>query len=118
MKNLKYVKIIKIYKILTQIHLNYRFKKITLKNFQIHGLCYCLAKGVKILDSMKCSPLLAPIPPDTWKSEIQLGSGIIIMLFLLSYEVYVIAQQVHLYLNTYTHKYIFSENTFFLMEPT
>ena len=32
-KNLKYVKTIKMYKILTQIHLNYKFKKITFKNF-------------------------------------------------------------------------------------
>ena len=85
-KNLKYVKTIKMYNILTQIHLNYKFKKITFKNIQIHGLSDCLAKGVKILDGMKCSPLLAPIPLDTWKSEIQLSSGIIIMLFLLSYE--------------------------------
>ena len=77
------------YKILTQIHLNYKFKKITFKNIQIHGLSDCLAKGVKILDGMKCSPLLAPIPLDTWKSEIQLSSGIIIMLFLLSYEVHI-----------------------------
>ena len=38
---------------------------------------------------MKCSPLLAPIPLDTWKSEIQLSSGIIIMLFLLSYEIHI-----------------------------
>ena len=41
------------YKILTQIHLNYKFKKITFKNIQIHGLSDCLAKGVKILDGMK-----------------------------------------------------------------
>ena len=47
----------------------------------------CLAKGVKILDGMKCSPLFAPIPLDTWNSEIQLSSVVIIMLFLLSYEV-------------------------------
>ena len=66
----------------------------------------CLAKGVKILDGMKCSPLFAPIPLDTWKSEIQLSSGIIIMLFLLSYEV-------HVNTYTHTHKYIFSENAFF-----
>ena len=46
-KNLKYVKTIKMYKILTQIHLNYKFKKITFKNIQIHGLSDCLAKGVK-----------------------------------------------------------------------
>ena len=41
------------YKILTQIHLNYKFKKITFKNNQIHGLSDCLAKGLKILDGMK-----------------------------------------------------------------
>ena len=41
------------YKILTQIHLNYKFKKITFKNNQIHGLSDCLAKGVRILDGMK-----------------------------------------------------------------
>ena len=66
-KKLKYVKSIKMYKILTQINL---FKIITFKNIQIHGLSDCLAKGVKILDSMKCSSLFAPIPFDTWKSEI------------------------------------------------
>ena len=38
---------------------------------------------------MKCSPLFASTPLDTWKSEIQLSSGIIIMLFLLSYEVHI-----------------------------
>ena len=53
MKILKYVKTIKNYKILTQIHLNYKFKKITFKNIQNHGLTDCLAKGVKILDGMK-----------------------------------------------------------------
>ena len=37
-KNLKYAKTIKMYKILTQIHQNYKFRKIMLKNFQIHGL--------------------------------------------------------------------------------
>ena len=73
---------------LHEIHLNYKFKKITFKNIQIHGLFDCLAKRVKILDGMKCSPLLAPIPLDIWKSEIQLSSGIIIMMFLLSYEVH------------------------------
>ena len=52
-KNLKYVKTIKKYKILTQIHLNYKFKKITFKNIQNHGLTDSLAKGVKILDGMK-----------------------------------------------------------------
>ena len=35
------------YKILTQIHLNYKFKKITFKNIQIHGLSDCLAKRCK-----------------------------------------------------------------------
>ena len=40
------------YKILTEIHLNYKFKKITCKNIQNHGLTDCLAKGVKILDGM------------------------------------------------------------------
>ena len=77
------------YKILTQIYFNYKFKKITFKNFQIHGLSDCLAKGVKILDGMKCSPLLAPIPLDTWRFEMQLSSGIIMMLFLLSCEVHI-----------------------------
>ena len=52
-KNLKYVKTIKKYKILTQIHLNHKFKKITFKNIQNHGLTDCLVKGVKILDGMK-----------------------------------------------------------------
>ena len=33
------------YKILTQIHLNYKFKKITFENIQNHGLTDCLAKG-------------------------------------------------------------------------
>ena len=88
-KNLKYVKTIKMCKILTQIHLNYKSKKITFKNIQIHGLSDYPAKGVKILNGMKCSPLFAPIPLGTWKSEIQLSSGIIIMLFLLSYEVHI-----------------------------
>ena len=83
------MKTIKNYKILTQIHLNYKFKKITFKNIQIHGLSNCLAKGVKIRDGMKCSPLFAPIPLETWKSEIQLSSGIIIMLLLLCYEVHI-----------------------------
>ena len=40
----------------------------------------CLAKRVIILDGMKCSPLFAPIPLDTWKSEIQLSSSYIIMM--------------------------------------
>jgi len=52
-KNLKYVKTIKMYKILTLIHLNYKFKKITFKNNQNHRLTDCLAKGIKILDCMK-----------------------------------------------------------------
>ena len=41
------------YKILTEIDLNYKFKKITFKNIQNHGLTDCLAKGVKILDGMQ-----------------------------------------------------------------
>ena len=61
-------------------------KRLRLKIFRFTN---CLAKAVKILDGMKCSPLFAPIPLDTWKSEIQLSSGIIIMLFLLSYEVHI-----------------------------
>ena len=81
------------YKKLTQIHLNYKFKKITFKNFQIHGLSDCLAKGVKIVDGTKCSPLLAPVPLDTWKFEMQLRSGIIIMLFLLSHKVHIILKK-------------------------
>ena len=52
-KKLKYVKTIQMYEILAQIHLNYKFKKNTFKNIQIHGLSDCLAKGVKILDGMK-----------------------------------------------------------------
>ena len=52
-KNLKYVKTITVYKILTKIDLNYKFKKITFKNIQNHGLTDCLAKGVKILGGMK-----------------------------------------------------------------
>ena len=52
-KKLKYEKTIKMYKILTQIHLNHKFKKITFKNIKNHGLTDCLAKGVKILDDMK-----------------------------------------------------------------
>ena len=66
------------YKIITQIHLNHKFKKITFKNIKNHGLTDCLAKGVKILDGMKCSPLFAPISLDTWKCEIQLSSGIVL----------------------------------------
>ena len=46
---------------LTQIDLHYKFKKITLRNISIHGFFNCLAKGVKILDGMKCSSLFAPI---------------------------------------------------------
>ena len=49
-KNLKYVKTIKMYKISLEIHLNYKFKKITFKSIQIHGESDCLAKRVKILD--------------------------------------------------------------------
>ena len=52
-KNLKYVKTIKMYKILTEIDLNYKFKKITFKNIHNHGLTDCLVKGVKILDGMQ-----------------------------------------------------------------
>ena len=52
-KNRKYVKTIKMYKILTLIHLNYKFKKSTFKNIQNHGLTDCLANGVQILDGMK-----------------------------------------------------------------
>ena len=88
-KNLKFVKTIKMYKISIEIHLNCKFKKITFKNIQIHGLSDCLAKRVKILDHMKCSPVFDPIPLDTWRSEIPLSSGIIIMLFLLSYKVHI-----------------------------
>ena len=41
------------YKIFTEIHLNYKFKKITFKNIQNHGLTDQLAKGVKMLGGMK-----------------------------------------------------------------
>ena len=41
------------YKILTQTHFNYKFKKIMLKNIYIHRLSDCLAMRVKILDGMK-----------------------------------------------------------------
>ena len=43
-----------------------------LKNICNHRLSDRLAnsKKVKILDGMKCSPLFAAIPFDTWKSEI------------------------------------------------
>ena len=37
-KNLKYVKTIKMYKILTLIHLNYKINKIAFKNIQNHWL--------------------------------------------------------------------------------
>ena len=102
------------HKILTEIHLNYKFKKITFKNIQNHGLTDCPAKGVKILDGMKCSPLFAPIPLDTWKSEIQLSSGIIIMLFLLSYEVHIMLNksiQTLIHINTSSLKRLFSNGT-------
>ena len=92
-KKLKYVTTIKMYKILTHIHWIYKFNKITFKNIKIHGLSDCLAKGVKILDGMKCIALFAPIPLGTWKSEIQLSSGIIIMLLLLSYEVHIMLKK-------------------------
>ena len=52
-KNLQYVKTVKMCKISTEIHLNYKVKKITFKNIQNHGLTDCLAKGVKILDGLK-----------------------------------------------------------------
>ena len=52
-KNIKYVKTIKMYKILIQIHLNYKFKKIASKNFHNHKLTNCLAKRFEILDGMK-----------------------------------------------------------------
>ena len=52
-KNLKYVKTIKMYKILTEIDLNYKFKKIRFKNIKNHELTDCLAEGVKILDGMQ-----------------------------------------------------------------
>jgi len=52
-KNLKYVKTFKMYKIFTLIHLNYKIKKIPLKNIQNHGLTDCRAKGIKILEYMK-----------------------------------------------------------------
>ena len=41
---------IKNLQISTEIHLNYKVKKITFKNIQNHGLTDCLAKGLKILD--------------------------------------------------------------------
>ena len=65
------------YKTFTQIHLNYKFEKIMLKNIYIHRLSDCLAnsKKVKILDGMKFSSTCS--------------SGNIIMLFLLSYEVHI-----------------------------
>ena len=47
------------YKILTQTHFNYKFKKIMLKNIYIQRLSDCLAVKVKILDGMKkkhCMP--------------------------------------------------------------
>ena len=62
-----------------------------LKNICNHRLSDRLAnsKKVKILDGMKCSPLFAAIPFDTWKSEIWLSSANIIMLFLQPYEVHI-----------------------------
>ena len=41
------------YKILTQTHFNYKFKKIMLKNIYIHRLSGCLAMRVNILDGRK-----------------------------------------------------------------
>ena len=52
-KNLNYVKTSKMYKISTEVDLSYKFKKITFKNIQNHGLTDCLAKGVKIVDGMQ-----------------------------------------------------------------
>ena len=45
-KKLKYIKTIKMQKILTQIHLKDKFKKIMFNNIQILELSDCLAKGV------------------------------------------------------------------------
>ena len=45
-KKLKYIKTIKMQKILAQIHLKYKFKKIMFNNIQILELSDCLAKGV------------------------------------------------------------------------
>ena len=47
-KKLKYIKTIKMHmqKILTQIHIKYKFKKIMFNNIQIFELSDCLAKGV------------------------------------------------------------------------
>lgn len=58
------------YKISTEINLNLQFKKVMVKNIYTRGLSDCLAKGVKILDAMKSSPLFAPVRFNTWKSEI------------------------------------------------
>ena len=48
-KKLKYVKTIKMYKILTQIHLNYKFKKIMLKIFRFTD---CLIAWLRELKSL------------------------------------------------------------------
>ena len=63
------------YKILTQIHLNYKFKKTTFKNNQIHGLSDCLPKGVKILDGMKF----------THACSVQVGRYIILHLHVIAF---------------------------------
>ena len=58
------------YKILTQIHLNYKFKKTTLKNIHIHGLSDCLVKGLKSLiawNAVRCLPLFLWT---AWKSKL------------------------------------------------
>ena len=49
LKKLKYVKTIKMYKILTPIYLNYKFKKITFKNMRITD---CLIAWLRELKSL------------------------------------------------------------------
>ena len=59
----------------------------------MHGLSDCLARGVKILDGMKCSPLLFStilLTLGSLKFSLVLAcSSVIIMLFLQSYEVHI-----------------------------
>ena len=69
------LKTIKMYKILTQIHLNYKLKKITFKNNQIHGLSDYLAKGLKILDGMKF----------TYACSVRVGRYIILHLHVIAF---------------------------------
>ena len=69
------LKTIKMYKILTQIHLNYKLKKITFKNNQIHGLSDYLAKGLKILDGMKF----------TYTCSVRVGRYIILHLHVIAF---------------------------------